>query len=44
VRSSPGAPDAGEVRVIRQFDESFTRLWERIGSKFNGVVRRDARY
>lgn len=37
-------PLQGEVRIIRQFDESFTRLWERTGSKFAGAVRRDAKY
>lgn len=37
-------PLQGEVRLIRQFDDSFTRLWERTGSKFAGIVRRDARY
>ena len=37
-------PLAGEVRVIRHFDESFTRLWERIGGEFTGIVRRDAKY
>lgn len=37
-------PLAGEVRIIRHFDESFTRLWERIGGEFTGVVRRDAKY
>ncbi len=37
-------PMQGEVRVIRQFDESFTRLWERAGPAFAGAVRRDAKY
>lgn len=37
-------PMQGEVRIIRQFDETFTRLWDRVGGKFSGVVRRDARY
>jgi len=37
-------PMQGEVRVIRHFDESFTRLWERAGKKFAGAVRRDAKY
>jgi hypothetical protein len=34
----------GEVRLIRQFDESFTRLWERVGPALAGSVRRDAKY
>jgi hypothetical protein len=34
----------GEVRVIRHFDEGFTRLWERIASSFKFAVRRDAAY
>jgi len=37
-------PMQGEVRTIRQFDDGFTRLWDRVGPKFAGVVRRDARY
>lgn len=37
-------PLHAEVRVIRQFDESFTDLWSRIGSKFSLAVRRDAAY
>lgn len=37
-------PMQGEVRIIRQFDESFTRLWSRVGPKFAAVVRRDAKY
>lgn len=37
-------PLQGEVRAVRQFDESFTRLWEQSGSKFAGCVRRDAKY
>jgi hypothetical protein len=37
-------PLQGEVRLIRQFDESFTRLWERVGPKFDFAVRRDAPY
>lgn len=37
-------PMQGEVRTIRRFDESFTRLWERVGSEFAGAVRRDANY
>ena len=37
-------PMQGEVRVIRHFDDSFTRLWDRIGGSFAFAVRRDARY
>ena len=37
-------PLRGEVRTIRQFDEGFTRLWERAGPAFAGAVRRDAKY
>jgi GNAT superfamily N-acetyltransferase len=37
-------PLQGEVRVIRQFDDSFTRLWDRIGPSFAFAVRRDAPY
>jgi hypothetical protein len=37
-------PLQGEVRTIRHFDEGFTRLWERVGSRFDFAVRRDAPY
>jgi hypothetical protein len=37
-------PLQGEVKPIRNFDESFTRLWERIKQKFAFAVRRDASY
>jgi GNAT superfamily N-acetyltransferase len=37
-------PMQGEVRIIRHFDDSFTRLWERASPTFAGIVRRDARY
>ena len=37
-------PLQGEVRIIREFDEGFTRLWERIKDKFAFCVRRDAPY
>ena len=37
-------PLEGEVRVIRQFDERFNRLWDRVRSKFALAVRRDAAY
>lgn len=37
-------PLQGEVRTIRHFDEGFTRLWERVASRFRFAVRRDAAY
>jgi GNAT superfamily N-acetyltransferase len=37
-------PLRGEVQVIRHFDESFTRLWDRVAPQFAGAVRRDAAY
>jgi predicted N-acetyltransferase YhbS len=37
-------PLQGEVRAIRHFDESFTRLWERVSPKVDFAVRRDAAY
>ncbi len=37
-------PLQGEVRVIREFDAGFTRLWDRIRDKFSFCVRRDAAY
>jgi hypothetical protein len=37
-------PLEGEVRTIRQFDERFTRLWDRVRTKFAFAVRRDAAY
>jgi len=37
-------PLQGEVRLIRHFDESFTRLWERVRGQFAFAVRRDAAY
>ncbi len=37
-------PLQGEVRTFRSFDDSFTRLWERVGGKFDFAVRRDAAY
>jgi GNAT superfamily N-acetyltransferase len=37
-------PLQGEVRTIRHFDESFTRLWERVSPRFGFAVRRDAAY
>ena len=37
-------PLQGEIRTIRQFGDTFTRLWERIGPTFAFAVRRDAAY
>jgi len=37
-------PLQGEVRMIRSFDESFTRLWEQVADRFQFAVRRDAAY
>ncbi len=37
-------PLQGEVRLIRHFDEGFTRLWERVAPAFGFAVRRDAAY
>jgi hypothetical protein len=37
-------PLQGEVQLIRHFDDSFTRLWDRVAPKFAFAVRRDARY
>ncbi len=37
-------PLQGEVRMIRHFDESFTRLWERLRGQFGFAIRRDAPY
>jgi hypothetical protein len=41
---APLRPLGGDVRIIQQFDEATTRLWERIGHRFAFAVRRDARY
>jgi len=41
---SRARPLEGEMRVIRQFDERFNRLWERVAQKFALAVRRDAAY
>jgi GNAT superfamily N-acetyltransferase len=41
---SRARPLQGEVRAIRNFDDSFTKLWDRIGSRFMLAVRRDAAY
>ena len=37
-------PLQGEVQIIRQFDEGFTRLWDRLSPQFAFAVRRDAAY
>jgi hypothetical protein len=37
-------PLQGEVRPIQVFDDSFTRLWERLSGRFAFAVRRDAAY
>jgi predicted N-acetyltransferase YhbS len=37
-------PLGGDVRRVAVFDDSFTRLWERLAPKFAFGVRRDAAY
>lgn len=37
-------PLRAEVEPVRRFDARFTELWERVASKFDLVVRRDAAY
>lgn len=37
-------PLQGQVGAIRQFDDRFTRLWERVAGSFDFAVRRDAAY
>ena len=37
-------PLEGEVRTVRQFDDRFNRLWERVKDKFAFAVKRDAAY
>jgi GNAT superfamily N-acetyltransferase len=37
-------PLRAEVRIVQRFDDSFTRLWEKLASKFDLAVRRDAAY
>jgi GNAT superfamily N-acetyltransferase len=37
-------PLGAEVRLIQRFDDSFTELWESLGSRFDFAVRRDAAY
>ena len=41
---SRSRPLEGTVRTVRQFDDRFTRLWERVRDKFAFAVRRDAAY
>lgn len=41
---SRNRPLEGEVRVIRHFDDRFTRLWDHLKGKFAFAVRRDAAY
>jgi hypothetical protein len=41
---SRSRPLEGSVRTVRQFDERFTRLWDRVREKFAFAVRRDAPY
>lgn len=37
-------PVTEEIRVIKQFDDRFTELWNRVSGKFGFAVRRDAQY
>ena len=37
-------PLRAEVRLIQRFDDSFTELWDSVGSRFDLAVRRDAAY
>jgi GNAT superfamily N-acetyltransferase len=37
-------PLHAEVRLLQQFDPSFTTLWDRVAPKFDFAVRRDAPY
>jgi GNAT superfamily N-acetyltransferase len=37
-------PLGAEVRLIQRFDDTFTELWESLGSRFDFAVRRDAAY
>jgi hypothetical protein len=37
-------PLRAEVRLVQRFDDTFTELWERVASKFDFAVRRDAAY
>jgi hypothetical protein len=37
-------PLRGETTITRRFDDPFTQLWERLATKFDFAVRRDAPY
>jgi GNAT superfamily N-acetyltransferase len=37
-------PLRAEVRMVQRFDDSFTHLWDKLASKFDLAVRRDAAY
>ncbi len=37
-------PLRAEVRMVQRFDDSFTRLWEKLAGRFDLAVRRDAAY
>jgi hypothetical protein len=37
-------PLGGDVRLVRELDAGFTRLWERVAHRFAFAVRRDAAY
>lgn len=37
-------PLGAQIEPIRHFDDRFTELWERVKSRFDLAVRRDARY
>jgi len=37
-------PLRAQIQVVRRFDTRFTDLWDRLGSKFDLAVRRDAPY
>jgi hypothetical protein len=41
---SRARPLAGEVVTVRQFDDRFSRLWDRVAGRFRFAVRRDAPY
>jgi hypothetical protein len=37
-------PLRAEVRLVQRFDDSFTRLWDKLAPRFDFAVRRDAAY
>ena len=41
---SRSRPLGAQIQVVRRFDARFTDLWDRLGSKFDLAVRRDAPY